>query len=299
MSKILVTGGAGFIGSDFIRYLLETNPSLEIINLDKLTYAGNLENLTDVANNKNYRFIQGDICDRDLVNDLVKQVNLIVHFAAESHVDRSIADGSDFIKTNIEGTGVLLEAAFRNGGIRFHHISTDEVFGSLSPTSPKFNEQTSYSPRSPYSASKASSDHLVRSYFYTHKLPITISNCSNNYGPYQFPEKMIPLFITNLLEDKKIPIYGSGDNVRDWIHVRDHNRGVKMIIDKGKIGETYCLGGNNEMANIGFEDSTIDSTAVVNIGCVQSEQTAFAPNEDLIQIVNSFTADSVKYTSHP
>ena len=250
MSKILVTGGAGFIGSDFIKYLLESDLSLEIINLDKLTYAGNLENLTDVANNKNYRFIQGDICDRDLVNDLVKQVNLIVHFAAESHVDRSIADGSDFIRTNIEGTGVLLEAAFKNGGIRFHHISTDEVFGSLSPTSPKFNEQTSYSPRSPYSASKASSDHLVRSYFYTHKLPITISNCSNNYGPYQFPEKMIPLFITNLLEDKKIPIYGSGDNVRDWIHVRDHNRGVKMIIDKGKIGETYCLGGNNEIANI-------------------------------------------------
>jgi len=250
MSKILVTGGAGFIGSDFIKYLLETNPSLEIINLDKLTYAGNLENLKEVSSNKNYHFVQGDICDRDLVNDLVKQVNLIVHFAAESHVDRSIADGSDFIKTNIEGTGVLLEAAFRNGGIRFHHISTDEVFGSLSPTSPKFNEQTSYNPRSPYSASKASSDHLVRSYFYTHKLPITISNCSNNYGPYQFPEKMIPLFITNLLEDKKIPIYGSGDNVRDWIHVRDHNRGVKMIIDKGKIGETYCLGGNNEVANI-------------------------------------------------
>lgn len=250
MSKILVTGGAGFIGSDFIKYLLESDLSLEIINLDKLTYAGNLENLKEVSSNKNYHFVQGDICDRDLVNDLVKQVNLIVHFAAESHVDRSIADGSDFIKTNIEGTGVLLEAAFRNGGIRFHHISTDEVFGSLSPTSPKFNEQTSYNPRSPYSASKASSDHLVRSYFYTHKLPITISNCSNNYGPYQFPEKMIPLFITNLLEDKKIPIYGSGDNVRDWIHVRDHNRGVKMIIDKGKIGETYCLGGNNEVANI-------------------------------------------------
>lgn len=250
MSKILVTGGAGFIGSDFIRYLLESDSSLEVINLDKLTYAGNLENLTDVSNKKNYHFVQGDICDRDLVNDLIKQVDLIVHFAAESHVDRSIADGSDFIKTNIEGTGVLLEAAFRNGGIRFHHISTDEVFGSLSPISPKFNEQTSYNPRSPYSASKASSDHLVRSYFYTHKLPITISNCSNNYGPYQFPEKMIPLFITNLLENKRIPIYGNGDNIRDWIHVRDHNRGVKMIIDKGKIGETYCLGGNNEIANI-------------------------------------------------
>lgn len=250
MAKILVTGGAGFIGSNFIRYWLKSNPSDEIINLDKLTYAGNLDNLIDISNNPNYSFVQGDICDADLVNSLVKDVNLIVHFAAESHVDRSIQNSSDFIRTNIEGTRTLLEAAKNNGGIRFHHISTDEVFGSLSMTDPKFNENTPYDPRSPYSASKASSDHLVRAYFHTHNLPITISNCSNNYGPYQFPEKLIPLFITNLLEGKKVPVYGSGENIRDWIHVDDHNRGVEMIIKKGKIGETYCLGGNNEIRNI-------------------------------------------------
>lgn len=250
MAKILVTGGAGFIGSNFIRYWLKSNPSDEIINLDKLTYAGNLDNLIDISNNPNYSFVQGDICDVDLVNSLVKDVNLIVHFAAESHVDRSIQNSSDFIRTNIEGTRTLLEAAKNNGGIRFHHISTDEVFGSLSMTDPKFNENTPYDPRSPYSASKASSDHLVRAYFHTHNLPITISNCSNNYGPYQFPEKLIPLFITNLLEGKKVPVYGSGENIRDWIHVDDHNRGVEMIIKKGKIGETYCLGGNNEIRNI-------------------------------------------------
>lgn len=250
MAKILVTGGAGFIGSNFIRYWLKANPSDEIINLDKLTYAGNLENLTDISQNPNYTFVQGDICDTDLVDSLLKGVDLIVHFAAESHVDRSIKDSSDFIKTNVEGTRVLLEAAKNNGGIRFHHVSTDEVFGSLSLRDPKFNENTPYDPRSPYSASKASSDHLVRAYFHTHNLPITISNCSNNYGPYQFPEKLIPLFITNLIEGKKVPVYGQGQNVRDWIHVEDHNRGVEQIIKKGKIGETYCLGGNNEIKNI-------------------------------------------------
>lgn len=250
MAKILVTGGAGFIGSNFIRYWLKVNPSDKIINLDKLTYAGNLESLTDISQNPNYTFVQGDICDADLVDSLLKGVDLIVHFAAESHVDRSIKDSSDFIKTNVEGTRVLLEAAKNNGGIRFHHVSTDEVFGSLSLRDPKFNENTPYDPRSPYSASKASSDHLVRAYFHTHNLPITISNCSNNYGPYQFPEKLIPLFITNLIEGKKVPVYGQGQNVRDWIHVEDHNRGVEQIIKKGKIGETYCLGGNNEIKNI-------------------------------------------------
>lgn len=250
MAKILVTGGAGFIGSNFIRYWLKANPSDEIINLDKLTYAGNLESLADVSRNPNYTFVQGDICDADLVNNLLKGVDLIVHFAAESHVDRSIKDSSDFIKTNVDGTRVLLESAKNNGGIRFHHVSTDEVFGSLSLDDPKFNENTPYDPRSPYSASKASSDHLVRAYFHTHNLPITISNCSNNYGPYQFPEKLIPLFITNLIEGKKVPVYGQGQNIRDWIHVEDHNRGVEQIIKKGKIGETYCLGGNNEIKNI-------------------------------------------------
>jgi dTDP-glucose 4,6-dehydratase len=258
MAKILVTGGAGFIGSNFIRYWLKSNPADSIINLDKLTYAGNLDNLKDIENQENYKFIQGDICDYNLVNDLVKDVDLIIHFAAESHVDRSIENSADFIKTNVEGTRVLLDSAKNNGNIRFHHVSTDEVFGSLETSDPKFNEKTSYDPRSPYSASKASSDHLVRSYFHTHGLPITISNCSNNYGPYQYPEKLIPLFITNLIEGKKVPVYGQGQNIRDWIHVDDHNRGVEMIIKKGKIGETYCLGGDNEIKNIDITNNILE-----------------------------------------
>ncbi|MBU4347240.1 dTDP-glucose 4,6-dehydratase [Patescibacteria group bacterium] len=248
--KILVTGGAGFIGSNFIHYWLKKYPDDKIINLDVLTYAGNLENLKDIEDNKNYQFIRGDICDATLVNELVKAVDLIVHFAAESHVDRSILNSSDFIRTNVEGTRVLLDAAKNAGGIRFHHISTDEVFGSLKPDDAKFNENTPYDPRSPYSASKASSDHLVRAYYHTHKLPITISNCTNNYGPYQFPEKIIPLFITNLLDEKKVPVYGEGRNIRDWIYVDDHNAGVDAVIHKGKIGETYCLGGGNELTNL-------------------------------------------------
>lgn len=248
--KILVTGGAGFIGSNFIHYWLKKYPEDKIINLDALTYAGNLENLKDVEDNKNYQFVKGDICDLNLVNDLVKGVDLIVHFAAESHVDRSILNSGDFVRTNVEGTRALLEAAKNNGKIRFHHISTDEVFGALGFTDPQFTENTPYDPRSPYSASKAASDHLVRAYFHTHNLPITISNCTNNYGPYQFPEKMIPLFITNLLEGKKVPVYGAGANIRDWIQVDDHNRGVEAIIKKGKIGSTYCLGGNTELTNL-------------------------------------------------
>jgi dTDP-glucose 4,6-dehydratase len=248
--KIFVTGGAGFIGSNFIHYWLKNYPDDQVINFDVLTYAGNLDNLSDIENNPNYKFIKGDITDEDLVNESVKGVDLIVHFAAESHVDRSIKNSADFIKTNVEGTRVLLEAAKTNGNIRFHHISTDEVFGSLALNDPKFNEETPYDPRSPYSASKAASDHLVRAYYHVHKLPITISNCSNNYGPYQYPEKLIPLFITNLIEGKKVPIYGAGKNIRDWIHVDDHNRGVDFIIKKGRIGETYCLGGNSEKTNL-------------------------------------------------
>jgi len=248
--KILVTGGAGFIGSNFIRYWLGENPADEILNLDLLTYAGNLENLKDVENNANYRYVKGDICDARVVDEQVKQVDLIVHFAAESHVDRSIMDASAFLRTNIIGTHTLLEAAKNNGSIRFHHVSTDEVFGSLDAGGAKFNEATAYDPRSPYSASKAASDHLVRAYFHTHKLPITISNCTNNYGPYQFPEKLIPLFITNLMEGKKVPVYGRGANIRDWIYVDDHNSGVEAIIKKGHIGETYCLGGENELSNL-------------------------------------------------
>ncbi len=248
--KLLITGGAGFIGSNFIHYWLKNHSDDAIVNLDLLTYAGNLENLKDIENQANYKFVKGDICDATLVNELVKDIDLIVHFAAESHVDRSIKNSADFIKTNVEGTRVLLEAAKNNGNIRFHHISTDEVYGSLSLEDPKFNEKTPYDPRSPYSASKASSDHLVRAYYHTHGLPITISNCSNNYGPLQFPEKLIPLFITNLLEGKSVPVYGSGKNIRDWIHVDDHNRGVDFIIRSGKIGETYCLGGNSEYTNL-------------------------------------------------
>lgn len=248
--KVLVTGGAGFIGSNFIRYWMKKYPDDKIINLDALTYAGNLENLKDVKDNPNYEFIKGDICDIGLVNNLMKNVDLIVHFAAESHVDRSIANSKDFIKTNVEGTRVLLDAAKNNNGVRFHHISTDEVFGSLGLNDAPFDEKTPYDPRSPYSASKAAADHLVRAYFHTHKLPITISNCSNNYGPRQFTEKLIPLFITNLIKGKKIPVYGNGKNIRDWIFVDDHNAGVDLIIQKGKIGETYCLGGGNELTNI-------------------------------------------------
>lgn len=262
--KLLITGGAGFIGSNFIHYWLEKYPNDKIINLDALTYAGNLENLKDVENpprvdehssrveagNPNYEFLKGNVCDAELVNSLVKKVDIIVHFAAESHVDRSVLDSADFIKTNVEGTRVLLDAAKNNGSVRFHLISTDEVFGSLGPNDKPFGENSPYSPRSPYSASKAAADHLTRAYFHTHKLPITISNCSNNYGPYQFPEKLIPLFITNLLEGKKIPIYGTGKNIRDWVHVKDHNAGVDAIIQKGKIGETYFLGGENELENI-------------------------------------------------
>ncbi|HQO10928.1 MAG TPA: dTDP-glucose 4,6-dehydratase [bacterium] len=248
--KLLVTGGAGFIGSNFIHYWLKNHPDDRIINLDVLSYAGNLENLRDLDNNYAYRFVRGDITDIDLVDSLVAEVDAIVHFAAESHVDRSILNSADFVRTNVEGTRVLLDAAKKHGGVRFHHISTDEVFGTLPLDGGRFNENTPYNPRSPYSASKAASDHLVRAYFYTHALPITISNCSNNYGPYQYPEKLIPLFITNLIDGKKLPVYGRGSNVRDWIHVDDHNRGIDLILQKGKIGETYCLGGNSERSNL-------------------------------------------------
>ena len=248
--KLLVTGGCGFIGSNFIHYILKKYLDYKIINLDALTYAGNLENLKEVENNPRYEFVKGDITDEKLVNELVKKSDIIVHFAAESHVDRSILNSGNFIKTNIDGTHILLEAAKNNGRKRFHHISTDEVFGSLGLDDPAFNESTSYDPRSPYSASKASSDHLVRAYFHTYDLPITISNCSNNYGPYQFPEKLIPLFVTNLMEGKKIPIYGDGKNVRDWLHVEDHCQAIDLIIREGKIGETYCIGGNSEKTNM-------------------------------------------------
>ena len=257
--KILVTGGAGFIGSNYIHYILDNYPNDKVVNLDALTYAGNLENLKDIEDNSNYKFVHGDIMDGVLVNELVKDVDVVVHFAAESHVDRSIKDSAAFVRTNINGTLILLEAAKNNGNTRFHHISTDEVYGSLGKADPAFNENTNYDPRSPYSASKASSDHLVRSYFHTHGLPITVSNCSNNYGPYQFPEKLIPLFVTNLMDNKKIPVYGTGENIRDWLHVSDHCRAIDKIVRDGKIGETYCIGGNAEKTNIEITNIILDA----------------------------------------
>jgi dTDP-glucose 4,6-dehydratase len=248
--KLLITGGAGFIGSNFVRYILNKYPDYQVVNFDLLTYAGNLENLKDVEKNPNYKFVKGDIADKELANNLVKDVDIIVNFAAESHVDRSILDSAAFIHTNVVGTHNLLEAAKNNGGKRFHHVSTDEVYGHLGPNDPPFNEKTPYAPRSPYSASKAAADHLVNAYFSTYNLPVTISNCSNNYGPFQFPEKLHGLFITNLIEGKKVPVYGDGMQVRDWLYVEDHCEAIDTIIHKGKIGETYCVGGNCEKPNI-------------------------------------------------
>ncbi len=257
--KILVTGGAGFIGSNYIHYILEQYPEDQIINLDLLTYAGNAANLSSIEKHSQYTFIKGDICDIALVDRLIKDVDVIVHFAAESHVDRSIMDSSSFVRTNVVGTLALLEAAKKNGNKRFHHVSTDEVFGSLSKDASAFNESTPYDPRSPYSASKAASDHLVRAYYHTHGLPITITNCSNNYGPYQFPEKLIPLFVSNLIDGKKIPIYGKGDNIRDWLHVKDHCIAIDRVVRDGKIGETYCVGGNAERTNMQITKIILDA----------------------------------------
>lgn len=259
--RILVTGGAGFIGTNFILYMMEKHPEYKIVNLDKLTYAGNLENLKSVESNPNYSFIQGDICDRDVVKKAVEGVDAIVHFAAESHVDRSITGPSVFIETNIVGTQILLDAA-KEDGIRFHHVSTDEVFGALDldKLETKFSETTTYNPHSPYSASKASSDHLVRAYHDTYGLPITISNCSNNYGPYQFPEKVIPLFITNAMNDKPLPIYGSGKAIRDYLYVTDHCSAIDLILEKGKIGETYCIGGDAEKNGLNVAAAILSAT---------------------------------------
>jgi len=247
--KLLVTGGAGFIGSNFIRYWLNKYKNDEIVNLDLLTYAGNLENLTDVAHLPNYTFVQGDICDSALVDRLVAETDIVVHFAAETHVDRSIVGPAAFIRTNIEGTHVLLEAV-RTHKKRFHHISTDEVFGALPlDTTQKFTEETSYQPHSPYSASKASSDHLVRAYADTFGVQVTITNCSNNFGPYQHPEKFISRMITNLIDGQSVKIYGDGLYVRDWLHVEDHCRAIELVIQKGKAGETYLVGGMSHDVN--------------------------------------------------
>lgn len=248
--KLLVTGGAGFIGSNFIRYWLDHHSDDQILNLDKLTYAGHLSSTKDFEDKPNYTFVKGDICDQENVEKVMDGIDVVVHFAAESHVDRSITGPSEFVKTNVLGTQVLLESALKHNIKRFHHVSTDEVFGALDLDSDKkFNEDTPYDPRSPYSASKASSDHLVRAYFHTFGLPISITNCSNNYGPFQDPEKMIPRAITNLIDGENIPLYGDGLYVRDWLFVEDHCRAIESVLLDGKIGETYAVGGLNKDIN--------------------------------------------------
>jgi dTDP-glucose 4,6-dehydratase len=244
---LLVTGGAGFIGSNFVHYWLKQHPEDEVINLDALTYAGNEKNLADQQENPKYHFVKGDIRDEVLVNELMAKTDVVVHFAAETHVDRSILEPEIFVETNVLGTQILLEAARKHQIQRFHHISTDEVFGALPlDNATHFTEETPYQPRSPYSASKAGSDHLVRAYGETFGLPFTLSNCSNNYGEYHFPEKMIPLAITNLIDNKKVPVYGDGLYVRDWLYVQDHCSAIERILEKGKLGETYLIGGKHE-----------------------------------------------------
>ncbi len=250
--KLLVTGGAGFIGSNFICYWLKNHPDDQIVNLDKLNYAGNLANLKSIQDNPNYSFIKADICDPAAVDQAMAGIDMVVHFAAESHVDRSIMAPAVFVMTNVVGTQVLLDAAVKHKIKHFHHISTDEVFGALAlGTKDKFSETTPFKPNSPYSASKAGSDHLVRAYHQTYGLPTTITNTSNNYGPFQFPEKLIPLTITNLIEGKKVPVYGDGLNVRDWLYVTDHCRAIDLVLAKGKPGETYCIGGlTDDVSNL-------------------------------------------------
>lgn len=268
MKKLLVTGGAGFIGSNFVHLILKQLQDIQIIVLDKLTYAGNLDSLRDAEGDSRYTFVHGDICDAELVAKLFKQhqPSAVVHFAAESHVDRSIDGPAEFIQTNINGTFTLLEVARQyladsaddaKSGFRFLHVSTDEVYGSLGATG-YFTEETPYAPNSPYSASKASSDHLVRAYFHTYGLPVLMTNCSNNYGPYQFPEKLIPLMLLNALEGKPLPVYGTGQNVRDWLYVEDHCTAILTVLEKGKPGEKYNIGGHNEKTNLDIVHTLCD-----------------------------------------
>lgn len=280
--RLLVTGGAGFIGSNFILYWMREHPGDEVVNLDKLTYAGNLENLADVQKNPRYTFIHGDICDPEVVQKAFAGVDVVVHFAAESHVDRSILAPAPFITTNILGTYTLLEAATKAKVSLFHHVSTDEVFGSLRlGSSSKFSERTPYNPRSPYSASKAGSDHLVRAYHETYGLSVTVTNCSNNFGPYQFPEKLIPLVITNILEGKKVPVYGDGLNVRDWLYVEDHCRAIDAVLSRGKVGETYCVGGQTHDIN--------------NLSVVKKILRLMGKSEDIIELVKDRLGHDRRY----
>jgi dTDP-glucose 4,6-dehydratase len=296
---VLVTGGCGFIGVNFVRLLLEVHRDWQVINLDKLTYAGNLQSLQDVEEQPGYQFVRGDICDLQLVEEIFSRhtIDTVVHFAAESHVDRSITGPAEFIQTNIFGTFTLLEAAKKqwldsgtdSSHCRFLHVSTDEVYGSLGESG-YFTEQTSYDPRSPYSASKASSDHLVRAYFHTYGLPILITNCSNNYGPYQFPEKLIPLVLNNALQGKQLPVYGDGGNVRDWLYVRDHCEAIARVVEQGKVGEAYNIGGHNEKTNLEVVELLCDMLDT-KVGMLTSGQ----PRRSLITFVRDRLGHDRRY----
>lgn len=256
--KLLVTGGAGFIGSCFVRHILTKHPDYQVINLDALTYAGNIENLNDVKDNPNYKFVHGNICDKRLVRDLISECDCVVNFAAESHVDRSITGPEIFIETNVQGTLNLLQASKEIGVERFLQVSTDEVYGTLGKTG-YFTETTPLAPNSPYSASKASADMLVRAYYETYKMPVLNTRCSNNYGPYQYPEKLIPFFISQLLKGKKVPVYGDGLNVRDWLYVYDHCEAIDVVLHKGRVGEVYNIGGHNEKTNLEITHLILDA----------------------------------------
>ncbi len=293
MKNLLVTGGAGFIGSNFIRFMLETEPDIHIFNADLLTYAGHKENLADLPDPARHTFLRGDICDTEFVRQIFAEhdIDTVVHFAAESHVDRSILGPAPFITTNIIGTFNLLESARTawadRRDVRFHHISTDEVFGALRPGDAPFNECTAYAPHSPYSASKASSDHLVRAYGSTYGLPTTLSNCSNNYGPYQFPEKLIPLMILNGITGKALPVYGEGAQIRDWLHVKDHCAAIRLILRNGTPGETYCIGGDNQPSNL----------EIVKMICAILDRRfpKAAPHEQLIRFVKDRPGHDFRY----
>lgn len=286
--KIIVTGGAGFIGGNFVHYMINKYPDYEIICLDKLTYAGNLETLEPVMDKKGFKFVKGDIADREFVYKLFEEEkpDIVVNFAAESHVDRSITDPGIFLQTNIIGTGVLLDACRTYGIQRYHQVSTDEVYGDLPLDRPDlfFTETTPLHTSSPYSASKASADLLVLAYHRTFKIPVTISRCSNNYGPYHFPEKLIPLMIANCLNDKPLPVYGKGENVRDWLYVEDHCRAIDMIIHNGRVGEVYNIGGHNERTNLQVVETIID---------------ALGKSRDLIQYVTDRPGHDMRYAIDP
>jgi dTDP-glucose 4,6-dehydratase len=300
MKTALITGGAGFIGSNFVRFLLNQDANIQVFNLDLLTYAGSLENLKNLPGADRHHFIQGDVCDRVLLNDLFEEhhFDLVVHFAAETHVDRSILGPEEFIRTNIQGTFVLLEIVRsywkRDGdglmpGHRFHHISTDEVYGSLAPHEPAFSETTPMAPNSPYAASKAASEHLVRAYFHTYGLPISITNCSNNYGPNQFPEKLIPLIILNALRGSPLPIYGDGRQIRDWLFVEDHCQAIWTVITKAQPGATYNVGGNNQPTNLEIV------TQICQILDDLVPHSPYIPHHNLIQYVKDRPGHDRRY----